>query len=369
MALLDIPPWLNVQPSFFTSALEAGARTGIALSEQAQRAQQLAEARAERQAQQAQRAQEFQDTQLLNMQKLSQDYADLQERNRHQTALEAGQTAQESRLLGYNLGQLGIQQQQADTARQRADTELEKLGLGSEYVPGEESGAPAHFYNQRTGGVTIVPASLSGAQHELGEYIPVNDPVSNEQLGFVTTTGPNTGHFTPLKKEGLTLGQQIQVQNSRARILTAQIRDSLTAPFTNNAARADYVKVRRDALEDVTKKLDQLTGGTAAPTVLAPTNAVPTVAATKAAPTIAPATPMRGPMTNAVQVPHRPLIAPGTFEPSLAGVTPGSIAPTVLSPSAPISAGPVRVRTKAERDALPRGTRYIGPDGRVAVKQ
>lgn len=37
--------------------------------------------------------------------------------------------------------------------------------------------------------------------------------------------------------------------------------------------------------------------------------------------------------------------------------------------AAPASSGPVAVRTKAERDALPSGTEYIGPDGKKYIKR
>ncbi len=113
-----LPPWLDVTPQFFTSALEAGARTGLAVADQNQRAQQMAEARAERQAQMQQRAeeqasrdQEFQQTHLLNVQKVAQDAAQLQQQIAHQTALEANQQQQESRLFNYQQGELGVGQE------------------------------------------------------------------------------------------------------------------------------------------------------------------------------------------------------------------------------------------------------------------
>src|SRR6266550_5607188 len=103
MALDSIPPWLQVTPGLFTSALEAGARTGLALTEASQRAQQMAEQRAEResqdqerQAQEEERQREFESSHLLNVQKVAQDAAQLQQQVAHQTALEAGQRAQES---------------------------------------------------------------------------------------------------------------------------------------------------------------------------------------------------------------------------------------------------------------------------------
>jgi len=105
-----LPPWLNIGPSLFTSALEAGARTGLAVADQQQRAQQLAEARAERDAQQAERQREFEASHLLNVQKVAQDAAQLAQQQHHQAALEANQQAQESRLLNYQQGLLGYDQ-------------------------------------------------------------------------------------------------------------------------------------------------------------------------------------------------------------------------------------------------------------------
>lgn len=128
MALsMSIPPWLNVQPQLFTQALEAGARTGLAVSEQQQRAAAMAEARAERQAQQAERQREFEESRLLDVQRLGQQAAQFQQQAAHQTAQEANQAAQESRLLnfqrgqlGYNAGRLGLEQQKLDLAREKA---------------------------------------------------------------------------------------------------------------------------------------------------------------------------------------------------------------------------------------------------------
>jgi hypothetical protein len=113
-----LPPWLNVEPSFFSQALEAGARTGLGLADARLRAETLAAAQAERQSrdqeradQAAERAAEFDATRLLNMQKLAQDAAQLQQQTAHQSALEAAQAAQESRLLNYQTGQLGLGQE------------------------------------------------------------------------------------------------------------------------------------------------------------------------------------------------------------------------------------------------------------------
>ncbi len=130
MALESIPPWLQISPQFFTSALEAGARTGLGVAEMHNRAAQLAEASAERQAQQAERAREFEQTRLLNVQKIAQDAQQLQQQIAHQTAQESNQQAQESRLLQYNLGQLGVGQERNRIAAQ-------KLAQGPSPLSGE----------------------------------------------------------------------------------------------------------------------------------------------------------------------------------------------------------------------------------------
>jgi len=122
-----LPPWLNVTPAFYTQALEAGARAGIAVTEQQQRAQQMAEARAERAALQAERQREFEESRLLNVQRLAQNAAQLQQQVAHQTAQEENQAAQESRLLnfqagqlGYDAGRLALEKQKLDLARDKA---------------------------------------------------------------------------------------------------------------------------------------------------------------------------------------------------------------------------------------------------------
>jgi hypothetical protein len=112
-----LPSWLDVTPNFYSAAMEAGARAGLAVSEQQQRAQELAAARAERaaqmeerQAQEAERQREFDTSHLLNVQKVAQDAAQLQQQVAHQTAQEQNQAAQESRLLNYQQGVLGYDQ-------------------------------------------------------------------------------------------------------------------------------------------------------------------------------------------------------------------------------------------------------------------
>jgi multidrug efflux pump subunit AcrA (membrane-fusion protein) len=155
MSLSDLPPWLaGINPAFYQSALEAGAKTGLAVADQAQRAQQIAEARAEREAQArerqeaaAERQREFDSSHLLNVQKVAQDAAQLQQQIAHQTAQEKNQALQESRLLDYQTGRLGLDRQKADLADRIANKP-------TVWVPSVEGGAPGHF-ELRGGGVNV----------------------------------------------------------------------------------------------------------------------------------------------------------------------------------------------------------------------
>src|SRR5688572_23377688 len=104
MAIDSLPPWLNVQPGFFTQAIEAGARAGLGVAELNRRADEFAAAQVERNAraqeraaEEAERSRQFEETRLLNVQKIAQDAAQLQQQTAHQTAQEANQAAQESR--------------------------------------------------------------------------------------------------------------------------------------------------------------------------------------------------------------------------------------------------------------------------------
>lgn len=129
--LLDIPPWLQITPSFFTNALVAGAHAGLAVADQNARAQQLAEARAERQARaqeradaEAERTRQFEESRLLDVQKIAQSAQALKQKQDYENT-------RESRLFNYELGRLGIEQARADTAdkRQAAQDKATNLRL------------------------------------------------------------------------------------------------------------------------------------------------------------------------------------------------------------------------------------------------
>lgn len=156
MALGAIPPWLSISPAYFTQALEAGARTGLAVAEQTQRAQALTEARMERQAQMAQRAseqaerqREFEQSRLIDLQRLAQSAAQAQQMSEHQRAQEANQAVQESRLLDFGKARLAqeaadLKQRTAHQAAQEARIDAynkAQLGLGERRVAATEKRA------------------------------------------------------------------------------------------------------------------------------------------------------------------------------------------------------------------------------------
>lgn len=119
MSLSTIPSWLNIQPSMFTQALESGARLGLAMSEQQQRAQEAALNRAARQSEMAsqeamreraaeERRQEFEQSQQFNREKLAQ-----------QSAYEA---QKEARLQQYELVRIGLEKAKEEIASRRQQT-------------------------------------------------------------------------------------------------------------------------------------------------------------------------------------------------------------------------------------------------------
>jgi len=196
-----LPSWLQVSPAFYTQALEAGARAGIAVTEQQQRAQHMAEARAERTAQQAERQRQFEESRLIDLQRLiqqashqraleTQQAAELaqlgdyrQQQARHQAAQEANQAAQESRLLQYNLGQLALGQRNADIAEKHLE-----------------------------------PTSLDT------NAVEVVDPASGKRFGLMTRRGLNSQQLTPDRVEkGLTAPQLGALYNAQERSLMNEL--------------------------------------------------------------------------------------------------------------------------------------------------
>jgi flagellar biosynthesis GTPase FlhF len=291
MALDSIPPWLQINPSYFTAALEAGARTGLAVADQNQRAQQMAEARAARIAEQQARAQqdaerqrEFEQSHLLNVQKVAQDAAQLAQQQRHQNALELNQQAQESRLLDYDKGRIAVQGRQValDEAQAKAPTV---------WVP-PTGDAPGYLLDRR--GTPHIP--------------PGNEPMmptpKPEDIGQgITAVRVSPQHYQvidkPTRKLPVDVAQEVAWRNADIKAAQA-LKETLLKAGT-----------RADAPDIV--KLDQAIDE----------------------------------HKNAVRLLQKP-----------AG---GGAASTLPAMPAP--------RTKAERDALPTGTRYKGPDGRTYIKK
>jgi multidrug efflux pump subunit AcrA (membrane-fusion protein) len=282
MAIDTIPPWIaGIQPSFFTSALEAGARTGLALTEASQRAQQMAEARAEREAQQqerqaqdAERQREFEASHLLNVQKVAQDAAQLQQQTAHQTALEAGQRAQESRLLNYDTGRLAVEQQKANQAGKVVTPSLVDLGNGNRGVVMGNSYHP-----------------LAAPETALDTTAKVMfDPITGARIGLTSREGPHSQRFTP--DAALNPDQTIGAYNA---LITDILKELDSIPLLAAALNPDSPK--RARYEELQQQLDaarKVRGAIAAsspsaanaPTVLAPAPIATPVAPTNAPPTV-----------------------------------------------------------------------------------
>jgi len=118
---------------------------------------------------------------------------------------------------------------------------------------------------QTTGpkGETTIVKQGGPPAHQLGQAIPVSDPTTGAVLGHVISTGPNTGHFQPVKTDVLTAPQRAQVLRTRGNVLKAEI-ESLSI------GRADPdVAKRRAALQaelsSVNEELKALGGGAAPP--------------------------------------------------------------------------------------------------------
>ena len=245
MAAFALPPWLQIEPSFFTQALEAGARTGLAVADQNQRAQQMAEQRAQRIAEQQQRAQqeaerqrEFEASHLLNVQKVAQDAAQLAQQQRHQNALELNQQAQESRLLNYETGRLAVENRRAATAEKQAT-------VGPTWVPGVEGSAPGHW-ETRGGGVVPLPAPpVASLPPKEREGKSVLDAAGNE-----IATDVGGGHLIP--KPTLSPAQEGTLLNAEASDILKELD---TIDMLAAARNPEHPK--RARYEELLRKLDK----------------------------------------------------------------------------------------------------------------
>ncbi len=272
----QVPPWLQVTPQFFTSAMESGANVGLQVAAQSQRAQELAAARAEResqdqerQAQEAERQREFDTSHLLNVQKVAQDAAQLQQQIAHQTALEAHQATQESRLLDYDRSRIGVEKQRADLADQQAAAP--ELWVPADETPG---GAPGHW-SLPGGKVSTPPASVMDptaleSRKRVGSSFTLPNGME------ATWVGPNQIRLTPKSGEAkdLTPAQLLQFANQ-----------SMYSPNPTNRATAVAIQsaLGQKAAEQLARPATVL-----APAVPTPTVGAPTVAPAPVAPTVAP---------------------------------------------------------------------------------
>lgn len=259
MASFPLPPWLSIGPGFFTQALEAGARTGLAVSEQAQRAQALIEARAERQAQlqqradeQAERQRQFESSRLLDVQRLGQQAAELaqlgdyrQQQARHQAAQEANQAAQESRLLDYQKGMLGV-------AQHKADLDNEIAGRLPSWVPPSEGGAPGYMLDPR-GGVHFPPSVLTDE--------------SRQRIGSELTT-PSGLHAIWVGPNQIRLVDNGATKDFTQPQLLQYAKTIQYSPNPTNRAKAESILNFLG-----TRVEEQMAPKTNAPTVLGPKNA------------------------------------------------------------------------------------------------
>ena len=250
MAAIDsLPPWIaGITPNLFSQALQAGARVGLELTDQSIRAQALAQAQAQRQAEAQERAEraaerqrEFEETRLLNVQKIAQDAAQLQQLQKHQAE-------QESRLLGYDTGRLALEKRKQDFEETPTAFTVQDFGpgVGKAVVHGKSLSFP--------------PFSATGTQHKLGEVFTVNDPITKEVLGSVIATGPNTGHFQ--KAEGITLTapQQVQVERARMSVINAEL-ENVDRLGMKEDEQKQFIQSRMEALQDVNSKLLDLSSG------------------------------------------------------------------------------------------------------------
>jgi len=335
MAILDIPPWLNVQPGFFTQAIEAGARAGLGVAELNRRADEFAAAQVERNAraqeraaEEAERSRQFEETRLLNVQKIAQDAAQLQQQTAHQTAQESNQAAQESRLLQ----QFGLDKEIAGKAG---------------FVEGRAGMYPPHILDAR-GNPSFFPENAMGEDGPIATRTEIAyDPETKKRMGVFALRGNKSWQFIPdTVEKGLTAANQISLFNAIQRGIISDLNTKQAELALMNPSHPQHKHYleQQDKLRSLSEQLQGLNKKT--PTVISPTNAVPAVTSPSGINTNA--VPTTFPMTNA------PTVLPATNAPTAGEV---------------VTHSPLLVKTKAERDKLPKGTRYIGPDGKTYTKQ
>lgn len=187
-----------------------------------------------------------------------------------------------------------------------------RTGQQATWVPGVQGGAPGHF-QLPSGGVTIPPVSLSPRADMPTVAQPVTTP-EGEVLGYGAVTGPTTRRIIPKAKSG-----------------------TLDA-----AARKEI-----DLLTREKAALDKEIGGTI---------------------WIAQSDEKTGEPLPEYKAQHEAALSRRAFiDKRLGELLPGAY-PAAVSTNAPAGT-PIKVTSKAQRDTLPKGTIYVGPDGRTYTKQ
>jgi len=251
VAFDSLPPWIaGITPNLFSQALQAGAHVGLALTDQSLRAQAAAQALAQRQAEaqeradaQAERQREFEETRLLNVQKIAQDAAQLQQLQKHQTAQEANQAAQESRLLDYQTGMLGARQKELELEGRPATVVDFGPGVGKAIAHGKS--------------LTFPSASL----------------LPKEPARWVEASGTMPAHWetasgSVVKAPAVKEGTLTDVEKAMIAGIDRQMRDIRTLPQDIAALERRRNNILRGNMSDVAVAPTVI--GTNAPTVLAP---------------------------------------------------------------------------------------------------
>jgi hypothetical protein len=354
----ELPPWISgINPAFYQSALEAGAKTGLAVADQAQRAQQIAEARAEREAQAqerqqaaAERQREFDTSHLLNVQKVAQDAAQLQQQIAHQTALEKNHALQESRLLDYQKGMLGVRQQQANQANKPVTPSVVDLGGGTR---GVVMGKTYHPLPESSGPLDTTTKEML-------------DPTTGQRMGVLSREGPRSQRFTP--DAALSPAQNIAAYGAEINDILKELDsiDMLAAGRNpDHPKHAHYEELQRELAEArklrgslIQKAPTVLAPGTNAPMVLTTTATNSTIGATS--PTaLAPTDDLSGiDLTG-------PEMNRGTLSERMIGSTRRV---GVLGQGT--REDPAKPTTQEQFDSMPSGTIFINPkDGKLRQKK
>lgn len=121
----------------------------------------------------------------------------------------------------------------------------------------------------------FLPASATAPQHELGGVISVKDPATGAELGYVVSTGPNTGRFQKSESVAkLTPGQAVQALRAQSSVIQAQLGNAYSMP--DKKERDAFTKTKMAELDQINQTIGELMKGTSSATpalTLAATNA------------------------------------------------------------------------------------------------